>query len=110
MYVSHAYTFIRICVTHIPIACTEIDGSGELVPDPVCLSSTVLQPSPSLVASTDGSQQKLGTLAITVGSVCAALAVLLLVVISVVIWILIKKHRQKEKEQQDISEPWSPMR
>ena len=85
IYVSHAYTFICICVTLIPIACTEIDGSGELVPDPVCLSSTVLQPSPSLVASTDGSQQNSGTLAITVGSVCAAVTVLLLVVISVVL-------------------------
>jgi len=44
------------------------------------------------------------------GSVCAAVAALLLVVVGVVIWILIKKHRQKEKEQQDISEPWSPIR
>ena len=93
-------------ITPIPIACTELDGSGELVPDPSCLSSTVpdasSQPNPTLMVSHDGSHEASGSLAITVGSVCAAVAVLLLVVI--VIWILIKKHRQKEKEQ-NVSEP-----
>ena len=96
---------------YIPLACTDVDGSGELVPDPSCLSSTVRdassQPNPTLMVSPDGSHETSGSLAITVGSVCAAVAVLLLVVIGAVMLILIKKHRQTMKKKKEISEPQS---
>jgi len=100
-------------ITPIPIACTELDGSGELVQDPSCPSSMVPDLSAQLSPSLTGfysSQQNSGTLAITVGSVCAAVAVLLLVVISVVMvmWIAIKKHTHRKR--QCISESWSPER
>ena len=99
-------------ITLIHSACTEVDGSGELVPDTSCLSSTIhdtsSQPSPTLTVSPDDSHQTLGSVGIIVGSLSVAAAVLLLMVIGVVMWILIKKHREKEKEKQDISEPWSP--
>ena len=82
----------------IPVACTELDGSGKLVPDPACLSSTVpvtsVQPTSTLRVP---SYQTSGILAITVGSVCAAVAVLLLVVSGIVTWIVIKKYRQRQK-------------
>ena len=79
----------------IPVACTELDGSGKLVPDPACLSSTVpvtsVQPTSSLRVP---SNQTSGILAITVS---AAVAVLLLVVSGIVTWIVIKKYRQRQK-------------
>ena len=46
-------------------------------------------------------------MAITVGLMCAALAVLLVVVSGVVVWILIKKHRGKRKQ---LSHPGSSVR
>ena len=94
-------------ITITPLACTEIDGSGELVPDSTCLNSSVPNANPSSVELPVSSQQASGMLLITVGTVCAAVALVLLMVICVVMWILIKKHQQKQKEK---SEPPSPVR
>ena len=104
------YTYTYVCYLHT--ACTELDGSGNLVSDPACFSSTstVAQPSPSPTVSPGSSHQTSGSLAITVGSVCATVAVLLLMMTGVVMCILIKKHGKKSKLKGDISEPWSPTR
>ena len=85
-----------------------MDGSGELVPFSPYPSSTLpvpsAQPSPSSTVSLDGLHQTWGTLAITVGSVCVAMAVLLLVLIGIVVWRLVKKHRQRDLKKQCMSE------
>jgi len=64
--------------------------------------SPMLYPPLSLIKSQQCQIDSEG-LAITeaksIGSVCAAVTILLLVVIGIVMWILIKKHRQKRKQQ-----------
>ena len=69
-------------------------NTGEyLDPLPYCCSDTGVD----IHSAQPSSQRNSGGLAITVGSVCATVAVLLLVVSGTVTWIVIRKYRQRQK-------------
>ena len=91
-----------------PIACTELDSSGKLVSDPACINSTRSDSSaqPTTTVSPSALQQTSGSLAVIVGSVCVAVAALLLVLSGIISWIFLKRYGQKKK--QNITESWAP--